>query len=109
MNHEIDIFDLQAQLCQALSNAVRLRIIHMLKEGPKSVNEISAEVGISQPTASRHLSLLRSTGLLTAHRRAQEVYYEITNPKVVEVCEMMRSILAEREAHQLNLLHRIQG
>ncbi len=108
MNHEPDIFDLQAELCQSLSNAVRLRIIHALKESPKSVNEISFDVGLSQPNVSRHLAVLRSSGLLAAHRRAQEVYYEITNPKVVEVCEMMRSILAEREAQYLSLLHRIQ-
>lgn len=109
MNQDLDIFDLQAQLCQSLSNAIRLRIIHALKESPRSVNEISVEVGISQTTASRHLAVLRSTGLLTAHRRAQEIIYEIANPKVVEVCEMMRSILAEREAQQLDLLHRLQG
>jgi len=109
MNDELDIYDLQAQLCQSLSNPIRLRIIHTLKGAPKSVNEISADLDASQPTISRHLAVLRSTGLLTARRRAQEVYYEITNPKVVEVCEMMRCILAEREAQQLDLLHRIQG
>lgn len=109
MNHELDIFDMQAQLCQSLGHAVRLRIIHTLKESPKSVNEISADVGVGQSTVSRHLAVLRSTGILTSHRRAQEVYYEITNHKVVEVCEMMRSILAEREAQQLNLLRRIQS
>ena len=43
-----------------------------------------------------------------AHRKAQEVFYEIANPKVVEVCEMMRSILAEREARHINLLNHIQ-
>lgn len=108
MNHELDIFNLQAQLYQSLSNATRLRIIHTLKDAPKSVNEISAELGILQCTVSRHLAVLRSTGLLTARRKAQEVFYEITNPKVVEVCEMTRCILAEREARQLDLLHRIQ-
>lgn len=109
MNHELDIFDLQAQLCQSLGNALRLRIIHTLKEGAKSVNEIATLVEASQPTASRHLSILRSTGLLTAHRKGIEIYYEITNPKVVEVCEMMRGILAERELKQLDLLHCIQS
>ena len=109
MKHEPDIYDMQAQLCHSLSNAVRLRIIHSLKDAPKSVNEISGMVGESQPTVSRHLAVLRSAGLLTARRKAQEVFYEITNPKVVEVCEMMRCILAEREALQLDLLHRIQG
>lgn len=104
MNHELLIFEMQSQLCQSLGHTIRLRIIHTLKEGPKSVNEIATSVGASQSTVSRHLSVLRSTGLLIAHRKGPEVYYAITNPKVVEVCEMMRSILAERESLQLDLL-----
>ena len=104
MNHEIQIFEMQAQLCQSLGHTIRLRIIHTLKEGPKSVNEIAAILDASQPSISRHLAVLRSTGILTATRKAQEVIYEITNPKVVEVCEMMRSILAERESLQFDLL-----
>jgi len=109
MNHELVIFEMQAQLCQSLSHAIRLRIIHTLKEDPKSVNELAKIVGNSQPTVSRHLSLLRSTGLLTAHRKGAEVFYEITNPQLVEICEMMRGILATREMKQLDLLHSMQS
>jgi DNA-binding transcriptional ArsR family regulator len=104
MAHELQIFEMQAQLCQSLGNSIRLRIIHTLKDVPKSVNELAAVVDASQPTVSRHLSVLRSTGILTAQRKGAEVFYEITNPKVVEVCDMMRSILAERESLQLDLL-----
>jgi ArsR family transcriptional regulator, virulence genes transcriptional regulator len=109
MNQENDIYDLQAGLYQSLSSPVRLRIIHALISSAKSVNDISAEIGISQSSVSRHLAVLRSAGILTAHRRAQEVFYEITNPKVVEVCEMMRCILAEHGARQLDLLHSNQA
>jgi ArsR family transcriptional regulator len=108
MNRELYLLDLQAELCQSLSNATRLRIIQILKESPKSVGDISAELNMAQPTVSRHLAVLRASGLLTANRKAQEVFYEIANPKVVVVCEMMRSILAEREVQHSNLLHYIQ-
>lgn len=104
MNHESMFFDMQARFCQSLGNTIRLQIIDVLREGPKPVNEIAAIVGASQPTVSRHLSVLRSGGLLSPERRGTEVYYEIANPKLVEVCEMMRSILAERETHQFDIL-----
>lgn len=104
MNNELYIWDLQAELCQSLGNPIRLRIIHSLKETPKSVSEISAEVDLAQPKVSRHLSILRENGVLMANRKGQEVFYEIANQKVVEVCEMMRSILAEREAQRLDFL-----
>lgn len=107
MNRELIVFDMQAQLCQSLGHTVRLRIINALKGGPKSVNEITAVVDATQPTVSRHLSILRSSGLVSTERKGVEVYYEITNPKIVEICEMMRSLLAERGTQQLELLTRI--
>ena len=110
MEQDVIIFDLQAQLCKVLGNSVRLQIVDSLKEGPKCVNEIVAILeNQSQPTISRHLSVLRSAGILSTQRHGVEVIYEITNPKIVDVCEMMRSILAERESHYMELLQRLQG
>jgi len=109
MDQNIIIFDMQAQLCKVLGHAIRLRIVNSLKEGPKCVNELVASLNnISQPTISRHLAVLRSAGILSMHRQGMEVIYEITNPKIVGVCEVMRSILAERESHHLELFKRIQ-
>lgn len=108
MNRELDIFELQAQLCQSIGQAVRLRIVHTLKEGPKAVNDIASSLSITQSTASRHLSILRTTGILTTQRRGSEVYYEIANPKVVEICEMMRALLAERESQFLDIISNLR-
>jgi len=109
MNHESEIFEMQAQLCRSLNHAVRLQIIHTLKEGPKPVKEIATAVNSSQSSVSRHLSILRSSGLLSTQRKGAEIYYEITNPKLVAVCEMMRAILSERESQQLDLLKLMKG
>lgn len=110
MEPDVIIFEMQAQLCQVLGHAVRLRIVHSLKEGPKCVNNLVAVLkNVPQPTVSRHLSVLRSAGILSTRRQGMEIIYEIANPKIVGVCEMMRTILAERESQQLELLHRIRA
>jgi ArsR family transcriptional regulator len=57
---------------------------------------------------SRHLTVLRSAGILTRQRKGAEVFYEITSPKIVEVCEMMREILAEQESHHVEILNILQ-
>ena len=108
MNQELTVFDLQAQLCQSLGNALRLQIIHTLKEEPKSVNGLALTLGIPQSSASRHLARLRSVGILNSQRKGAEIFYEIANPKIVAVCEMMRTILAERDAHRVEILSLIQ-
>jgi DNA-binding transcriptional ArsR family regulator len=47
-------------------------------------------------TVSRHLSVLRSGELVTAERNGQEMVYAIVNPKIVEICDLMRTVLAEQ-------------
>ena len=108
MNNSIDIFDLQAELCQSMGHAVRLRILHNLIEAPKSVSEITKLVSASQPVVSRHLAILKNAGILVSQRKGQEVFYEVANPKVIHVCEMMRGLLAERDAQQLDLIQRLE-
>jgi DNA-binding transcriptional ArsR family regulator len=109
MEQEYPIFEMQAQLCQVLGNSIRLRIVSALKSGPKCVNELVAILkNVPQPSVSRHLGVLRSAGVLSARRSGMEAIYEITNPKIVGVCDMMRTILAEREIRQVELLHQFQ-
>ncbi len=104
MEQDIPVFEMQAELCQVLGHSIRLRIVNALKAGPMCVNELVATLEtVSQPTVSRHLNMLRSAGVLLMQRRGMEVFYEIANPKIIGVCEMMRTILAERETRQVQM------
>ena len=98
MNENLKIFDLQAKFCQTLGHSVRLRIINLLKEGPQCVTSIAKLTDIPQPTISRHLNVLRSAGILSRERKGLEVFYEITIPTIVEVCDLMREVLSEQES-----------
>lgn len=109
MEQNIIIFELQAQMCRVLGHPLRLRIINTLKDGErKPVNEMVAILGETQPTVSRHLAALRSAGILATHRKGIEIFYEITSPKVVEVCELMRTVLAEQEAYRAEIFATLQ-
>jgi ArsR family transcriptional regulator len=99
MDENLIIFDLQAKLCQALGQVVRLRIIDTLKDGSQCVTSLATLMDVPQPTVSRHLNVLRAAGILHRQRKGREVYYEIANPKIVDVCEMMQTILAEQESY----------
>ncbi len=102
------VLEMQAQLCMALANAVRLKIIRELKQGPMPVNAIAGCVGLNKSTVSRHLAILRAAGVVTAQRKGTEVYYENASPKIIEVCESLRAVLAEQSSHQLEILSLIQ-
>ncbi|MBI5651123.1 MAG: winged helix-turn-helix transcriptional regulator [Chloroflexi bacterium] len=102
------IFDLQAELCQAMSNATRLRIVHELREGPRRVNELAAATHLAQSKVSQHLAILRARNLVTAHRAGNESVYQITNPKIERVCDLMREVLAEQAAQRSELISTIR-
>lgn len=103
-NYAESIFDLQAELCSAMGNPVRLKIVHLLREEPLRVSNISESLAIHQSTISRHLSILKRVGILSATRVGTDVVYEVATPKIVEVCEMMRELLAERETKRSEML-----
>ncbi len=98
MNEKIDkkIFELQADVCKTLTNPKRLEIIHALKNGEKSVTELVNILGIPKANVSQHLGVLRNKGILKARREGVNIYYRISNPKVIDACTLMREVLLEQ-------------
>ncbi|HNM36941.1 MAG TPA: metalloregulator ArsR/SmtB family transcription factor, partial [Anaerolineales bacterium] len=54
-----EISQLEANFCAALSDPIRLLILYTLNDGSRNVTELATELGINQPTTSRHLKILR--------------------------------------------------
>ncbi|MBI4300594.1 MAG: winged helix-turn-helix transcriptional regulator [Chloroflexi bacterium] len=61
----------------ALCDRTRQRILLLLDERERSVNELVQQFNLSQPTISRHLQVLRRAGLVKARREGQQVVYSI--------------------------------
>ena len=70
------------QFFKCLADDTRLRCVTLLhQEGKLCVCELTAALALSQPKISRHLALLRQSGLLLDSREGQWVYYRI-NPSL---------------------------
>ena len=102
------IFEIQADLCRCMSSATRIEIVHVLRDGPQLVNEIARITGHPQATISRHLGVLRNGGVVIAHRHAQDVVYQIANPKIINICDLMREVLMEEAARHSKLVEGFQ-
>lgn len=76
-------------LFKALADETRTRISLLIaREGELCVCELTSALGVSQPKISRHLALLRSSGLLVDRRQGQWIYYRLNAqlPKWVGQC-----------------------
>jgi DNA-binding transcriptional ArsR family regulator len=61
----------------ALAEPTRRRILDCLLDGERPVGELVERLGISQPTVSKHLRVLREAGLVTARVDAQHRRYRL--------------------------------
>lgn len=94
-----ELFQLHAQVCQALGDAKRLMIIHALRDGERGVGELAASLGLAQPTVSQHLAVLRERGLVVPRREGNHTYYRLASPKIALACDLMREVMLERMAY----------
>ena len=62
---------------KALSDETRREILHLLRGRDHSVGEIVNNFELSQPTISRHLSVLKEADLVVDRRRGQHVFYRL--------------------------------
>jgi ArsR family transcriptional regulator len=74
---------LLADLLKSVADETRLVILTMLHDGEMCVCEIMEALPISQPAVSRHLRILRQTGLITDRRQGKWVFYSLS-PEVIE-------------------------
>ena len=79
---------------KALSDPVRLHLLSLVAShagGEACVCDIASGVGVSQPTVSHHLKVLRDAGLLTSQRRASWVYYAVVPETLTALSSLLRT------------------
>jgi ArsR family transcriptional regulator len=93
---DMAIYNMQAGISKTLANPIRLAILHTLRDGEKSVNELTDILGISQSNLSQHLAIMRQVGILTTRKQGTSIYYSVTNPKINQACDMVREVLLDQ-------------
>lgn len=81
-----------ANICKAMSDANRLRIIEMLTSGEKCGCELLEELLVTQPTLSHHMKVLSDCGLVSSYKEGKWQHYTINCEKFTEYKEYISSI-----------------
>lgn len=89
------LFELHAEICKALSNSKRLEIVYHLRDGEKSVDELSQLMEMAKSNLSQHLGVLRQRRLVQTRREGPSVYYRLSSPKVLDACDILGEVLLE--------------
>ncbi len=88
--------DLVAGRFRILGEPLRIRLIQALQEGEKSVSELVAAVGSTQPNVSKHLRILQEAGIVGRRQEGNLVYCFIADESVFDLCDAVCSSVGER-------------
>jgi DNA-binding transcriptional ArsR family regulator len=91
-----EVYQLHAELCQALADPKRILILYALAEQPQTVGELGERLDIRQSNVSQHLAVLRDRGLVATERNGTSVRYSIKYPGVVAALDLLRGVLKEK-------------
>jgi len=86
-------------LHRALGNEARLVILDRLREGERSVGELTREVRLDQSTVSKHLSVLLAAGLVDNRKEGNLIYYRLLTPCVLDMFTCTERVLKEKESN----------
>jgi ArsR family transcriptional regulator len=102
-----EITQLHANICSGLADPTRILILYTLNESPHNVSDLANTVGISQPSASRHLNILRERGMVQATREAQSVIYTLTDKRIIDALDLLRMVLADNLKSRAELANNV--
>jgi DNA-binding transcriptional ArsR family regulator len=86
-----------ARLFALLSDPTRLRLLSRLHDdGELSVGELADRTGVAAANVSQHLNRLAGAGVVARRRDGKHVRYQIADPRLEELCDLVCSGVRER-------------
>ncbi len=85
-------FEQLSRVASAFGSPKRLEIIDLLAQSERNVESLANGTGLSVANTSRHLQVLKSTGLVLSRKEGLQVFYRISGPEVVEGYQMLRRV-----------------
>ena len=98
-----EALDQMAIRFKVLGESTRLAILNELTDGERTVSELVDALDAKQANISKHLGILHRHGLVRRRREGIHVHYRISDPLVLELCELVcegiaRDLRSRREA-----------
>lgn len=84
-------------LLKVLGNADRLLLLCQLTQGEHCVAELADLTGVTQPTLSQQLTVLRQNGLVSTRREGKQVHYSITSTNAMAVMQVLYELYCKQQ------------
>ncbi len=104
-----EMIDKIVERFRALGDASRVRLLLHLKSGERNVAELSAAIGLAQPSVSKHLAVLKQAGLVECRRQGTQCVYSVVDRSIFDLCavvcdSVMRHVRRQNQALGLTVV-----
>lgn len=100
---DLSLFEAQAQIMKALAHPTRLFIVQELSKGEKCVGELAEMVGADISTISKHLSIMKSAGIVGFEKRNTNMYYFLKMKCVLNFFTCSNEVIRKNAQSQMAL------
>ncbi|MFP4979176.1 ArsR/SmtB family transcription factor [Paenibacillus sp. CN-4] len=107
MNSNIQQF--KAEFFKALAHPMRIRILELLSEGEKNVNELQAILGSEGSAVSQQLAVLRGKNVVTSVKEGTTVIYSLRDPLIKDLLGVAKQIFDNHLVNAISLLEEMRG
>jgi DNA-binding transcriptional ArsR family regulator len=107
MNREILLF--KAEFFKALAHPMRIRILELLSEGNKNVNELQTILGSEGSTVSQQLAILRSKNVVNGIKDGTSVIYSLRDPLIKDLLVVAKAIFDNHLVDTISLLENMRN
>jgi len=100
------VYEQFARIGKAVSSPKRLELLDLLCQGPRTVEALAKEAGMTVANASQHLQILRAARLVEAEKEGLFVTYRLADQLVCDFFRAMR-LLAETRLAEIEQIKRL--
>jgi len=98
------LFEARARVIKALAHPARLFVVDELSRGERCVCELQELIGSDMSTVSKHLTVLKSVGIIADEKRGNQVFYTLSVPCVMNFFGCVESVLRSQAELTTELL-----
>lgn len=102
-----ELHDTLALVANGLANGNRLALLERLAQAEASVETLASLADLTVGNASQHLQQLRRAGLVTARRNGKQMFYRLTDERIISLLSLLRQVAETNMAEMERLLARL--
>lgn len=104
----LDIQQFKADFFKALAHPLRIKILEILSQGDKSVNEILELLELEGSAVSQQLSILRTKNIVIGNKEGNRVIYSLRDPAIIELLSVAKKIFNNHLIDTITILDKVK-